>query len=113
MQLYSNSFQPFVSKRSKDDWELQSWNKSKFCCVHISPNSYSTVIESANEDLIVVYLLLFSDEIIYLDQSIILSKMGFNQTDRPMLVSTGAPFLLGLSYVASLYVIPFDSFFLF
>eukprot|EP00090_Calanus_glacialis_P002665 TRINITY_DN11998_c0_g1_i1.p1 TRINITY_DN11998_c0_g1~~TRINITY_DN11998_c0_g1_i1.p1 ORF type:complete len:287 (-),score=57.36 TRINITY_DN11998_c0_g1_i1:540-1400(-) len=30
--------------------------------------------------------------------------MGFNQTDHPMLVSTGAPFLLGLSYVASLYV---------
>jgi len=30
--------------------------------------------------------------------------MGFNQIDHPMLVSTGAPFLLGLSYVASLYV---------
>ena len=30
--------------------------------------------------------------------------MGFNQEDHPMLVSTGAPFLLGLSYVASLYV---------
>ena len=76
----------------------------------ISPNSYSSVIESAKEDLIVFYLLLFSDEIIYLDQSIIIGKMGFNQTDQPMLVSTGAPFLLGLSYVASLYVIPFVSF---
>lgn len=30
--------------------------------------------------------------------------MGFNQTDHPLLVSTGAPFLLGISYVGSLYV---------
>jgi len=30
--------------------------------------------------------------------------MGFTQEDSPMLVSTGAPFLLGLSYVCSLYV---------
>jgi len=30
--------------------------------------------------------------------------MGFNQSDHPALVSTGAPFLLGLAYVGSLYV---------
>lgn len=30
--------------------------------------------------------------------------MGFSQADHPMLVSTGAPLLLGVSYVASLYV---------
>lgn len=30
--------------------------------------------------------------------------MGFTQSDHPLLVSTGAPFLLGLSYVGSLYV---------
>lgn len=32
------------------------------------------------------------------------TTMGFNQEDSPMLVSTAAPFLLGLSYVSSLYV---------